>query len=75
MKDNKQRFAKLMSALGGKKPLANPGIDKELDNGNKKEAQLQMIDAKIAELEESDDPNALESLNFWKQRRMKLAGE
>lgn len=28
-----------------------------------------LIDAKINQLQESDDPNALESLNFWKQKR------
>jgi hypothetical protein len=41
----------------------------ELDE--KRRMQM-MIDAKISQLEESDDPNALESLNFWKQRRNQL---
>lgn len=27
-----------------------------------------LIDAKINQLQDSDDPNALESLNFWKQK-------
>lgn len=34
-----------------------------------------LIDAKISQLEGSDDPNALESLNFWKQKRDSLAAE
>jgi hypothetical protein len=32
-----------------------------------------LIDAKINELEGSDDPNALDSLNFWKQKRDRLS--
>lgn len=41
----------------------------------KKRQMLQRIDDNIAQLEESDDPNALESLNFWKRKRSELAGD
>lgn len=34
-----------------------------------------LIDSKISQLEESDDPNALETLNFWKQRRAQLVDD
>lgn len=38
-----------------------------------KKRQMQMlIDDKISQLEGSDDPNALESLNFWKQKKQEL---
>ncbi len=41
-----------------------------------KSRQMKMlIDSKIQQLEESDDPNALESLNFYKQRRKELGLE
>ena len=31
-----------------------------------------LMDAKIRQLEQSDDPNALESLNFWREKREEL---
>lgn len=34
-----------------------------------------LIDSKISQLEQSDDPIALESLNFWKQKRDELDAE
>jgi len=38
-----------------------------------KQRQLKMlIDSKILELEQSQDPNALDTINFWKQRKDKL---
>lgn len=41
-----------------------------------KKRQMQtLIDSKIAQLEESGDPNALESLNFWKQKKKDLGLE
>lgn len=41
-----------------------------------KKRQMQMlIDTKISQLEESDDPNALESLNYWKQKKQELGLE
>lgn len=69
-----ERFAKLLAAMGGKKSLGNPGVDDSLAKKQKTQTQLDIIDQKIAELEDSDDPNALESLNFWKSKRDKIAG-
>lgn len=41
-----------------------------------KKRQMQMlIDDKIAQLEGSDDPNALESLNYWRQKKQELGLE
>lgn len=34
-----------------------------------------LIDSKIAQIEQSDDPIAQESLNFWKQKRDELDAE
>lgn len=43
---------------------------------SKDKSQIKMlIDSKIAQLEQSDDPIALESLNFWKQKRDELDAE
>jgi hypothetical protein len=72
---DKSKFTKLFSTMGEKTPVANKGIDDKMLQNRELQNQLQMIDDKIAQLEESDDPNALESINFWKQRRAKLAGE
>lgn len=67
------RFAKLMSTMGGQKEVANPGIDNRNVEFEDKARELQAIDDKISQLESSDDPNSLESLNFWKQHRDRLA--
>lgn len=69
------RFAKLFSTMGQPTPQSNPGIDDKMIENKDLQNKLQMIDAKIAELEQSDDPNALESLNFWKAHRAQLAGQ
>lgn len=34
-----------------------------------KNRMQQLIDSKIEQLEQSDDPNSLESLNYWKEKR------
>lgn len=34
-----------------------------------------LIDSKIAQIEQSDDPIAMESLNFWKQKLAELEAE
>lgn len=76
MEDNRMRFAKLMTALGKQnqpKALSNPDIDEVTAKRLKQEQELALIDDKISQLEESSDPNALESLNFWKKRRSQLS--
>ena len=73
MNDKSLRFAKLMSTMGGPKAMASPGIDDSMAKNMELERQIQLIDDKIAQLEDSDDPNALESLNYWKQKRDSLA--
>ncbi len=70
------RFAKLIAHLkSGVKPLANPGIDDRMAARLNKEPQLQAIDAKIAEIEASDDPNVLQTLEYWKQKRSELSAD
>ena len=67
------RFAKLMAQLGPQKQQSNPGVDNKLQQSQDVERQLAQIDQKIEELQASNDPNSLESLNFWKQQREKLS--
>lgn len=71
---DKMRFAKLMSTMGAPKQQSNLGIDDKAVENAELERKLALIDDKIAQLEESDDPNALESLNFWKAQRNSIAG-
>lgn len=69
------KFLKLMAAMSEKKQQsANPGVDSGLEAAREKERQLVIIDDKIAQLEQSEDPNALESLSFWKQKRSEITG-
>lgn len=56
------------------KTSPNGGLDDRQIAREDVSRQLSIIDAKIAHLEESDDPNALESLNFWKAKRLELVG-
>lgn len=75
MNDMKMRFAKLMSTMGNAKVQVNPGIDDQATANFEKEKQLALIDDKIAQLENSQDPHSLDSLNFWKQQRHKLSAD
>lgn len=72
MSTRNEKFVRLMSAMGSPKESANPLIDDETSSRLKKEQELAKIDDKITQLEESDDPNALESINFWKKRKEQL---
>lgn len=89
MDNKSLRYAKLMRAMGVPEeqepirpsseaqpmsPERNEALTGTEHPDLQKKRQMQMlIDAKIAQLEGSDDPNALESLNFWKQKRNSLA--
>lgn len=73
MSDIKMRFAKLMSTMGNAKTQSNPGLDDQKVKDSEKERQLAVIDDKITQLENSKDPNSLDSLNFWKKQRAKLS--
>lgn len=91
MNNRSLRYAKLMKAMGvpGEQEPVRPAPEAEQMAPQRIEAltgteypelqqkrRMQMlIDAKISQLEESDDPNALESLNFWKQKRDSLAAD
>lgn len=56
-------------------PEQNEAITGEEHPELQQNRQIQkLIDLKISQLENSDDPNALESLNFWKQKRDSLSG-
>jgi len=70
--DKSLRFAKLMPQMGQPKQLANPQIDDNTAKRLEMDNKLAMIDQKIAQLEQSEDPNALESLNFWKNKRAEM---
>lgn len=72
MSTRNEKFVRLMSAMGSPKESANLLIDDETSSRLKKEQELAKIDDKITQLEESDDPNALESINFWKKRKEQL---
>jgi len=73
------KFRKLLGLIKNKQApeakLADPnaGLDANSIKQEDAQRQIQMIDAKIAQLEESQDPNALESLNFWKNKRAELS--
>lgn len=69
------KFTKLMASMNAGTPVSNQGVDDQMIKNKELQKQLSMIDQKIAQLEESDDPNALESITFWKNRRAELAGE
>ncbi len=69
------RFAKLLASMGQPKEVSNKGLDDKILKSQELQRHLQAIDDKIAQLEESDDPNALESINFWRQRRSQIAGD
>lgn len=75
MNDKSLRFAKLMSTMGAPKQAANPGIDDQMAKRLERERQVQLINDKIMQLEESDDPNALDSLNFWKSQLAKISAD
>lgn len=68
------KFVKLMQSMSQGKQQANLGTDDNTAARLEKERQLAMIDEKIAQLEQSNDPNALESLTFWQSQRAKIAG-
>jgi hypothetical protein len=91
MDNKNLRYAKLMKAMGLPEQQApvRPTQESETmaperiealtgtehpDLQQKRRMQM-LIDAKISQLEGSDDPNALESLNFWKQKRDSLAAD
>lgn len=88
MNDRSLRYAKLMKTMGLPResdiqrpmPESQPMLPEkeealsgmEHPDLNKKRQMLMLLDSKIAQLEQSDDPNALESLNFWKQKKAEL---
>lgn len=72
MSTRNEKFVRLMSAMGSPKESSNPKVDEETSKRLEKERQLSILDEKIAQLEESDDPNALESINFWKKKKEQL---
>jgi hypothetical protein len=91
MDNKSLRYAKLMKAMGlpEQQEPVRPTQESETmaperiealtgtehpDLQQKRRMQM-LIDAKISQLEGSDDPNALESLNFWKQKRDSLAAD
>jgi hypothetical protein len=53
----------------------NGGLDYAELKKRENDRQLEMINAKISQLEQSDDPNSVQSLNFWKSKRSELTGE
>lgn len=91
MNNRSLRYSKLMKSMGlpEQSEPVTPELDQQTMSPQKIEAltgtehpelaknrKLKMlIDAKIAELEQSEDPNALESLNFWKQKQSKFAAD
>lgn len=84
------RFSKLMQAMGrtpdpevpeesqmgAMTPDRNEALTgMEHPELQKKRQMISIIDSKIAQIEESGDPMAMESLNFWKQKRDELSAE
>lgn len=59
-----------------RKPLAPEKIEAlsgmEHPEAKEKRRIQALIDAKISELEQSDDPKALETINYWKKEKDKL---
>jgi hypothetical protein len=87
MNNRSLRYAKLMKTLGVPEPqpeipapedqtMAPQKIEAltgtEHPELKEKRRMKMLIDAKIQQLEQSDEPNSLESLNFWKQKRDSL---
>jgi len=79
MQDLKYKFLKLAGLMSDRSPSKNMDPNGGLDYAELKkrenDRQLQMIDAKIAQLEQSEDPNSLQSLNFWKSKRSELTSQ
>lgn len=88
MNNRSLRYAKLMKTMGMKQPEQSSNIQSQRipvipekfealtgtehpELKDKRKMQI-LIDNKIAELEQSDDPTALDTLNFWKQKREEL---